>query len=112
YGAAGVVFKFHRILLRLNTTPSARGLDASRLFLDRAATPPRRGGENSPRHHLATAPSARVWVLENVGVIRTRTRAEARHYIFGQRKGLRHAVAVRSRICDPRPGLRSDSLNV
>ena len=48
FGADGVVIKFHRILLRLNTTPSARAKDASRLFLDRAATPPRRGGENGP----------------------------------------------------------------
>src|SRR5215472_5346898 len=46
-GADGVVMKFRRILLRLNTTPSARAKDASRLFLDCAATPPRRGGENS-----------------------------------------------------------------
>src|SRR5215831_17516207 len=45
FGADGVVIKFHRILLSLNTTPSARAKDASRLFLDRAATPPRRGGE-------------------------------------------------------------------
>src|SRR5262249_37669064 len=44
YGADGVI-KFHGILLRLNTTPSARAKDASRPFLDRAATPPRRGGE-------------------------------------------------------------------
>src|SRR5262245_3927350 len=35
-------------LLGLNTTPSARAKDAPRLFLDRAATPPRRGGGNSP----------------------------------------------------------------
>src|SRR5215831_8716194 len=48
YEADGVVIKFHRILLRLNTTPSARANDASRRFLDRAATPPRRGGENLP----------------------------------------------------------------
>ena len=48
-GADGVVSKFRRILLRLNTTPSARAKDASRHFLDRAATPPQRGGENSPR---------------------------------------------------------------
>src|SRR5215471_12124762 len=52
YGADGVVIKFRRILLRLNTTPSARAKDASRRFLDRAATPPRRGGENSPLHHF------------------------------------------------------------
>jgi len=52
YGADGVVIKFHRILLRLNTTPSARSKDASRRFLDRAATPPRRGEENSRHHHL------------------------------------------------------------
>src|SRR5262245_13144037 len=32
YGADGVVIKFHRILLRLNTTPSARAKDASRRF--------------------------------------------------------------------------------
>src|SRR5215831_4861372 len=49
YGADGVVIKFDRILLRLNTTPSARAKEASQLFVDRAATPPRRGGEsNSP----------------------------------------------------------------
>src|SRR5262249_33729877 len=63
YGAAGVVIKFHRILLSLNTTitgcalsrlhslrssPSARAKDASRPYLDRAATPPRRGGKNWP----------------------------------------------------------------
>src|SRR5215471_13105570 len=52
-GADGVVIQFHRILLRLNTTPSARAKDASRRFLERAATPPRRGGENSSHHHLA-----------------------------------------------------------
>jgi hypothetical protein len=40
-----------RILSRLDTTPSARAKDASRCFLDRAATPPQRGGENSPLHH-------------------------------------------------------------
>jgi hypothetical protein len=34
-----VVIQFHRILLRLNTTPSARAKDASRRFLDRAAFP-------------------------------------------------------------------------
>src|SRR5215471_12556222 len=59
YGADGVVIQFHRILLRLNTTPSARAKDDSRLFHDRAATPPRRGGENSPHHPVwATAPKA------------------------------------------------------
>src|SRR5262249_44904865 len=41
---------------------------------------PRRG-ENSPHHAVwATAPSARVWVLDNVEVTRKRTRAEARDY--------------------------------
>src|SRR5262249_26243107 len=64
YGADGVVIKFHRILLRLNTTPSARAKDASRRFLDRAATPPRRGGENSPHYHLGNRPlEARVPAL-------------------------------------------------
>src|SRR5262249_42321060 len=61
YGADGVVIKFQRNLLRLNTTPSARAKDASRLFLDRAATPPRRGGENSPPHHLVNSPD-RSWL--------------------------------------------------
>src|SRR5215475_1720466 len=74
YGADGVVIKFHRILLNLNTTitgcalsrlhslrsyPSARAKDASRRFLDRAATPPRRprrGGENSPHRDLGNGP--------------------------------------------------------
>ena len=56
YGADGVVIKFRRILLRLNTTPSARAKDASRRFLDRAATPPRRGGEDSPLHLLGQQP--------------------------------------------------------
>src|SRR5215471_14134843 len=55
FGADGVVIKFRRILLRLNTTPSARAKDASRRFLDRA-TPPRRGGENSPLRHLGNRP--------------------------------------------------------
>src|SRR5262249_6473718 len=32
YGADGVVIKFHRILLRLNTTPSPRAMEASQLF--------------------------------------------------------------------------------
>jgi hypothetical protein len=63
YGADGVVIKFHKILLSLNTiitgcalsrlhslrsSPSARARDASRRFPDRAATPPQRGGENTP----------------------------------------------------------------
>jgi hypothetical protein len=56
YGADGVGIKFHRILLRLNTTPSARAKDASRRFYDRAATPPRRGGENSRLHDLGNRP--------------------------------------------------------
>src|SRR5215813_9909586 len=56
YGADGVVVKFHRILWRLNTTPSAHAKDASRLFLGRAASPPRRGGENSPHHHSGQQP--------------------------------------------------------
>src|SRR5262249_19116892 len=34
--------------------------DATRRFLGRAATPPRRGGESSPSHHLSNTP-ARVW---------------------------------------------------
>src|SRR5262249_16134226 len=48
FGANGVVIRFHRILLKLNTTPAARAKDALRRFLNRGATPPRRGGENSP----------------------------------------------------------------
>src|SRR5690348_797217 len=56
YGADGVVIKFDRILLRLNTTPSARAKDASRRFLDRADTPPRRGGENSPHDPFGQQP--------------------------------------------------------
>src|SRR5215471_2878311 len=56
YRADGVVIKFHRIFLRLNTTPSARAKDASRLFLDRAATLPRRGGENSPHDPFGQQP--------------------------------------------------------
>src|SRR5690349_9801360 len=59
-GAAGVVIKFHRILLKLNTTPSARLRMLARLFLDRAATPPLRGGENSPLRHLGNSP-VRPW---------------------------------------------------
>jgi hypothetical protein len=55
YGADGVVIKFHRILLKLNTTPSARAKDASRRFLDGAASPPQRGGENPPLHHLTNS---------------------------------------------------------
>src|SRR5262249_33092722 len=60
YGADGVVIQFHRIFLRLNTTPSARAADASRLFLDRAATPPRRGGENSPLQPFGQQPLSAV----------------------------------------------------
>src|SRR5215470_12613565 len=60
-GADGVVIKFHRILLSLNTTPAARAKDASRPYLDRAATPPRGGGENSPLHHLGNSPD-RPWI--------------------------------------------------
>src|SRR5262249_4038865 len=61
YGGDGVVIKFHGILLSLNTTPSARAKDASRRFLDRAATPPRRGGETSPLDNLSNTPF-RPWL--------------------------------------------------
>src|SRR5262245_217112 len=48
YGADGVVIKFQTESGRwLITTPSARANDASRLLIDRAATPPRRGGEKT-----------------------------------------------------------------
>jgi hypothetical protein len=60
YGADGMVIQFHRISLRLNTTPSARAKDASRHFLDRAATPPRRGGENSPLQPFGQQPLSAV----------------------------------------------------
>jgi len=43
YGAGGVVIKFHRMLLSLNTTTSARANDAGRLFL--IAQPPLLGEE-------------------------------------------------------------------
>src|SRR5262245_17752482 len=74
YGADGVVVKFHRILLRLNTiitgcalsrlhslrsSPSARTKDASRRFL--IAQPPLLGEEGKIRHTTiwATAPRGR-----------------------------------------------------
>ena len=56
-GADGVVIKFHRISLRLNTTPSARAKDAPQLFLDRAASPPRGGGEKLVLNGLQTTPA-------------------------------------------------------
>ena len=63
FGADGVVIKFRRILLRLNTTPSARAKDASQRFFDRAATPPRRGGETRRTTIWATAPHGRGYIL-------------------------------------------------
>jgi hypothetical protein len=44
-GADGVVAKFKQIWLVVDHHPVCAAKDASQLFLDRAATPPPRGGE-------------------------------------------------------------------
>src|SRR5262245_3720049 len=44
--------KIPQKLLVVTHHPGCAAKDAAQLFLDRAATPPRRGGENSPHHHL------------------------------------------------------------
>src|SRR5262249_25015510 len=76
-------------LLRLNTTPSARAEDASRRFLDRAATPPRRGGENSPLQPFGQQPRK--------AVVRESFRRGSSSYgrkTPGSRPGLRSAAAT------------------
>src|SRR5215475_3908831 len=47
-GADGVVISPPSLFWNFITTPSARAKDAARHLIDRAATPPRRGGEKSP----------------------------------------------------------------
>src|SRR5215813_8338004 len=60
YGADGVVIKFDKILLSLDTTPSARAKDALRPDLNRAATPAsERRGKIRYSTIWATAPKAR-----------------------------------------------------
>jgi hypothetical protein len=51
-----VVIKFHKILLSLNTTRLRELRMLRDCFLDRAATPPRRGGEIRYSTISATAP--------------------------------------------------------
>ena len=50
-GADGVVSKFQQNLFVVDHHPVCAAEDATQLFLDRAATPPRRGGEWLIRHH-------------------------------------------------------------
>src|SRR5262249_12401728 len=54
--------QFHRLLWSLNRNPSVRTKDASRRFLVRSATPPRREGGTPPHHHLGNRSFARDWI--------------------------------------------------
>jgi glyoxylase-like metal-dependent hydrolase (beta-lactamase superfamily II) len=52
-GAAGVLIKFRRNFVVADHHPVCAAKDAAQLFVDRAATPPRRGGESSLLHRSA-----------------------------------------------------------
>src|SRR5215831_4744118 len=53
YGADGVVIRFRQNFVVADHHPVCAAKDAAQLFVERAATPPRRGGESSLLHRSA-----------------------------------------------------------
>jgi len=63
YGADGVVIQFRQNFVETDHHPVCAAEEATQLFLDRAATPPRSGGESPKLHHLSCKPQSRIRVF-------------------------------------------------